>query len=97
MLSGNQKRYLRALAHHRKPVLTVGAQGVSQALLLEADQALAHHELLKVKLPAGSASERRAILERICAASGAHCVQTIGRVGVIYRAAAEPVITLPEA
>lgn len=96
MLTGNQKRYLRGLAHHRKPVVTVGANGVTEPVLAEIDQALAHHELLKIKLPAVDASGKTAVLEQVCAATGAEWVQTIGRTGVVYRPAAEPAITLPE-
>lgn len=96
MLTGDQKRYLRGLAHHRKPVVTVGANGVTEAVLSEIDQALAHHELLKVKLPAVEASERNAIIDHVCAATGAERIQAIGRVGVIYRPAPEPSITVPD-
>lgn len=96
MLTGNQKRYLRGLAHHRKPVVTVGANGVSEAVLSEIEQALTHHELLKVKLPAVDAPGRKTILEHLCTATGAEWVQTIGRVGVIYRPAPEPSITFPD-
>jgi RNA-binding protein len=39
---------------------------------------------------------RRAWLEEICAATGAASVQQIGKVLVIYRAAAKPVIVLPK-
>lgn len=96
MITGNQKRYLRALAHHRKPVVTVGANGVTEPVLAEIDQALSHHELIKIKLPAADAGAKKAMADRICAASGAQWVQTIGRVGVFYRPAAEPSITLPD-
>ena len=96
MLTGNQKRYLRGLAHHRKPAVTVGANGVTEAVLSEIDQALAHHELLKVKLPAVDSAAKKTIVEHVCSATGAHWVQTIGRMGVIYRPAAEPSITLPD-
>lgn len=96
MLSGNQKRYLRGLAHHRKPVVTVGANGLTEAVLSEIDQALSHHELIKVKLPAVDGSGKRSIVDEVCAANDAQWVQTIGRVGIFYRPAPEPKITLPE-
>jgi len=96
MLTGNQKRYLRGLAHHRKPAVTVGANGVTEAVLSEIDQALSHHELLKVKLPAVDAGAKKSMVEHVCAATGARWVQTIGRMAVIYRPAAEPTIALPD-
>lgn len=97
MLTGSQKHYLRGLAHHRKPVVTVGANGLTEAVLSEIDEALAHHELIKVKLPAARSVPKQAIVDEICNATRALAVQTIGRIGVLYRPADEPVITLPDA
>lgn len=96
MLTGSQKRYLRGLAHHRKPVVTVGANGLSDSVLSEIDQALTHHELLKIKLPAVDAPQRKTILDDMCAATGAERVQVIGRIGVVYRPAPEPSISFPD-
>ena len=94
-ISGKQKRYLRGLSHDRKPVVTVGGKGVSDGVAAEIEAALAHHELLKIKLPALPRQERDRLLSAICDASGAELVQTIGRVGVIYRASDPPGIKLP--
>lgn len=96
MLTGNQRRYLRGLAHHRKPVVTIGARGVTGEVISEIEQALDHHELLKVKLPAVEPSRRKLMVEEVCGATRAQWVQTIGRVGVIYRPAPEPKISLPD-
>ena len=49
-LNANQKRYLRGCAHDLKPVILVGQKGITDALLKELDLALAHHELVKVRL-----------------------------------------------
>lgn len=95
MLTGNQKRYLRGLAHHRKPAVAIGVNGVTGAVLSEIDQALAHHELLKVKLPAVDSSRKKTIVDEVCEATRAQWVQTVGRIGVIYRPAPEPKIELP--
>ena len=97
MLTGAQKHYLRGLAHHRKPVVTIGANGVTGAVLAEVDEALAHHELIKVKLPAVEAGRKREIVDEVCGATRAQRVQTIGRIGVIYRPAEDPKIVLPGA
>lgn len=95
MLSGKQRHYLRGLAHHRKPVVLVGNAGVSDAVLAEIDQALGHHELIKIKLPALEKKDRQQLAQAICEATGADEVQQLGRILVIYRAAPEPGITLP--
>lgn len=94
-LTRNQLKFLRAQAQTRKPVVTIGAAGLSAAVLAEIELALAYHELLKIKLPAGERNGREEILERICAKTAAEPVQTIGRMAVVYRCGENPQITLP--
>lgn len=84
-LSTSQKRYLRGFAHDLKPVILVGQKGVTQALLAEFDGALAHHELIKVKLADGERESRADSIETIRAHSGAELVQTIGKVACFYK------------
>jgi RNA-binding protein len=94
-LTGKQKNFLRGLAHHRNPVVAIGNAGLSAPVLTEIELALVRHELLKLKLPAGNKQERTALLASICVETLAEPVQIIGRVGVIYRQAKEPVIIFP--
>lgn len=94
-LSGKQKNYLRGLAHNINPVITIGNNGLSEAVLNELENALSHHELLKIKLPAGDKSTRTGLVATICAKTNSIPVQMIGRVGVVYREAEEPKIALP--
>jgi len=94
-ITGKQKRYLRGLSHDRKPVVIIGAKGLSESVAAEIEEALSHHELLKIKLPTLPRQERNQLLAKICSISGADLVQTIGRVGVVYRAADPPRIQLP--
>jgi RNA-binding protein len=95
-LKGKQLNFLRGLAHHLKVVVSVGARGVTRPLVNELDLALNAHELVKVKLAGEDKQERQRCLERLCAATDAHAVQLIGRTGVIYRAAKDPVIRIPD-
>jgi RNA-binding protein len=94
-LNTKQKSYLRALAHHRHVVISIGASGLTDAVISELDNALGRHELLKVRLPAIHRDQRAALLEEICEALEANLVQNIGRVGVLYRRAEKPKITFP--
>lgn len=94
-LTGRQKRYLKGLAHHRKAAVTIGARGLSEAVLEEIRKALGHHELLKIKLPPVSRSERAQLMESICKATGSEVVQVVGRTGVVFAAAEPPRIVLP--
>lgn len=94
-LTPAQRQYLKGLAHTRQPVVMIGNQGLTAAVLKEIDLALSAHELIKVKAASNEPDTRSAWLNEICAATGAASVQQIGKVLVIYRAAAKPVIVLP--
>ncbi len=48
-LKGSQRKYLRASAHSLKPLVMVGAKGVTPQLIGSVDLALKDHELIKVK------------------------------------------------
>ena len=96
MYTNRQTRYLRSLAHPLKPVIRVGQRGVTPALQDELQQALLVHELLKIKIEAGDRTARNSMIEQLCQSSGAHLVQRIGNVAVIYRRNEEkPKIELP--
>mgnify|MGYP001165206408 FL=1 len=93
-LTGKQLNHLRGLAHHLKPVVTVGVAGATPAVSVELKHALTAHELVKVRLPSLSKPQKAELLERLCQETGAISVQLIGRVGVAYRPAPIPRIHL---
>lgn len=84
-LSVTQKKYLRGLGHALKPVITVGDAGVTESLLKEFMTTLDHHELIKVRVRAGSRETRDEIIARLCAEGSASLVQRIGNVALLYR------------
>lgn len=94
-LTSNQKKFLRQRAHHLKPVVIVGQHGLGENILAEVDNALAHHELIKVRVNAADREERQQLIDQISAQSQAEQVQLIGHVAVFYRPAEEPKIQLP--
>ena len=97
-LSPRQKKHLRSLGHALKPVVTLGAAGASPAVLAELDNALCHHELVKVKVRAEERSDRDRMIETLCHQTGAALVQRIGHMALIYRPAPDKaVIQLPPA
>ena len=85
-----QRKALKARAHRLEPVVWIGNDGLSDAVVAEIDRALAAQELIKVRA-AGLAREARenAMLE-ICARCAAEPVQHIGKVLVLYRKKPEP-------
>lgn len=94
-LTPAQRQYLKGLAHGLQPVVMIGSNGLTPAVLKEIERGLAAHELIKIKAASDEAGTRRAWLEEICTVTGAQPVQQIGKVLVIYRAGMKPVITLP--
>ncbi len=94
-LTGRQKRYLRSLAHHRQVVVSIGQAGLTHAVLMELENALSHHELIKIKLSDEDKSSRNKTVHDICQQTQAVKIQQIGKTFSIYRAAEEPKITLP--
>lgn len=97
-LSDAQKRHLRGLAHHLKPVVMVGQQGLRDAVHEEIDRALDAHELVKIRVGAADREERYGLIDEIVARSGAELIQCIGHVAVVFRRNREhPRIALPAA
>ena len=97
-LSNPQKRYLRGLAHDLKPVLLVGAKGITEGLVGEAAIALAHHELVKVRVMAEDRTLRDEWIDELCQRADAALVSRIGHVAVLYRRSDDkPMIVLPKA
>ncbi len=68
-----------------KPVILVGAGGLSAALLEEFERSLEHHELMKVKVSIGDREQRDAAIRALCETSGAELVQRVGNVGLLFR------------
>ena len=86
-LTRAQIKRLRAEGHRLKlkPVVIIGQKGLSDNLHSEIDGALNHHELIKLRIPALDKSAKLELSTGICAQHGAHLVQSIGNVIVIYR------------
>lgn len=96
-LTSKQRAHLRALAHHLKPVVYVGTEGLTDAVVASLEEALHNRELLKVKLQEGAPLDAReaadALKRRV---PDVHVPQVIGRTIVVYRPDPEnPEISLP--
>lgn len=94
-LSKNQLKYLRGLCHHLHPVVMVADKGLTENVMQAIDEALADHELIKVKLRA-EREQRSEFIQRIESEAGAALVQKIGQVACFYkRHPKEPKLALP--
>lgn len=94
-LTVEQRKYLKAQAHALKPVVMIGSQGLSEAVIKEAERAIAAHELIKIRVLGDERDAREAYLAQLCEALNAAPVQHIGKLLLIYRPALKPKLLLP--
>lgn len=83
-LKGSQRKYLRAEAHHLKPLVIIGAKGVTEQLLGSIDLALNDHELIKVKFYEFKDAKKE-ISAQIATATKSELVGLIGNIAIFYR------------
>jgi RNA-binding protein len=88
-LTGAQKKYLRGLAHHLKPVVHVGKNGLTDPVLESIGQALDDHELIKVRL-ADPQGRKRKLAEEVADRTGGAWVGLVGNVVTLYRRHSDP-------
>jgi RNA-binding protein len=95
-INDKQKRYLKTLAHPIKPVVMIGNKGLTETVLAEIEIALAHHELIKVRVSGQEKADQAEMIHSIALKTSSNVVMIIGHIGVFYRAAKEPKIQLPK-
>jgi RNA-binding protein len=96
-LTGKQRRHLRALGHGLTPVVHIGKDGLTEAVARAVAQALADHELIKVKLGPNTELERDAAAEQLADMTESEVAQILGKTILLYRARDDnPTIVLPK-
>ncbi len=83
-LKGSQRKYLRSLAHHLKPVVMVGRNGVGAQLIKSVNTALNDHELIKVKFVEFK-EDKKEISAQIEQATKSEVVGIIGNIAIFFR------------
>ncbi len=86
-VSPGARAELRAQAHALKPVVLIGAEGLTDAVLAEIKVHLAAHQLIKIRVFGDEREERAAIYERICDELDAAPIQQIGKLLVVWKPA----------
>ncbi|MDX8045902.1 ribosome assembly RNA-binding protein YhbY [Gracilibacillus sp. S3-1-1] len=95
-LTGKQKRFLRAQAHHLNPIFQVGKDGVNDNMIKQIAEALEKRELLKVSVLQNCMEDKDDVAAAIADGAEAHIVQVIGNTIVLYKESEEnKTITLP--
>ncbi len=85
MLTSKERAELRSQANSLETTLMVGKDGVTDAVIAEADNQLNARELVKGKVLENAMLSPREVSDAICKATGADGVSVIGTKFVIYR------------
>ncbi len=83
-LSTKQTKQLRGLAHHLRPAVMIGDNGVTDNIVANTEDFLEKLELIKVKVSLPREGVAEAATE-LCARTGAELAGSIGKVLIIYR------------
>ena len=94
-LTSRERSDLRSAAHPLRPVVLIGDNGLTDAVLKEIDRALASHGLIKVRAGGSDRDEREAMLATICDTLSCAPVHHLGKTLILFRplpgnVAAEP-------
>jgi RNA-binding protein len=80
-----QRKEHRAEAHHLDPVVMIGNDGLTDAVLRETDAALKAHGLIKVRVLGDDRTARETIYQSLCDQLNAAPIQHIGKLLVLWR------------
>jgi len=94
-LTNKQKQFLKSKAHDLKPVILLGGNGLTEGVVAEIDNALNHHELIKIKVPGEDREQKVLIMDAIIRETKAQKVQVIGKTLVLFRQTEDKKIQLP--
>ncbi|HDY99033.1 MAG TPA: ribosome assembly RNA-binding protein YhbY [Pseudomonas sabulinigri] len=89
-LSSAQKKDLKRIGHHLKPIVIISEQGISEGVLAELDRALNDHELIKIRVTVSDRDAKQALINDACKQSGSELVQVIGKMAILLRRAKTP-------
>ena len=82
-LNSRQRQFLKAQAHSLNPVVMLGNDGLSEAVIKEMEASIAHHELIKIKLNAGETRKEQA--QAAADAVKAELISVVGRTAGLFR------------
>ncbi len=83
VLNGMERTRLRGEAHHLKPVVIVGENGITEALILAVHEALCQHELIKVRMH--DPEDKHAAADLLAAEAHAVLLGLRGHTMILYR------------
>jgi len=92
-LTPAQRKDKRSDAHHLDPVVMIGGDGLTPAVVKETDAALNSHGLIKVRVLGDDRAAREAMFAQLCDELNAAPIQHIGKLLVLWRPIPEKAAT----
>lgn len=89
-LSTAEKTRFRRIGHELKPVVMIGGQGLTDAILAETERALEDHELIKLRVNGEDREARTEAIKQISKSTRSQIVQIIGKIVLLYRPSRKP-------
>lgn len=84
-LTGKQKSFLRSLGMKESPVVNIGKEGLTPAVVASARDVIKKRELIKVRVLQNCLEEPKNVIATLAERSDADLVQVIGRNGLLYK------------
>ena len=97
LLSSIERKAFKAQAHALDPVVLIGNEGLTDAVIREIDRALKSHELIKIRAFTDERESRVTWFDEICDKLNAAPIQHIGKILVVWRHNPEKKIPQPAA
>ena len=82
-LTSKQRKILRSKAHHLKPYIIIGKNGLTKSSINSISRLLNQHELIKVKI--ADNENRENIKDKILLKTYSSIVGSIGKIVIIYK------------
>ena len=96
MLNSTQRAFLRKMAQTLTPIFQIGKNGLSENLIMQVNDALEAHELVKITLLNTIPDKKKSIASELANAVEADIVHLIGNKLTLYKPSKEnPTIVLP--
>ena len=84
-LTPSERKVFRADAHHLDPVVMIGGDGLTPAVVKETEAALNAHGLIKIRVFSDDRAAREAMLLALATELNAAPIQHIGKLLVLWR------------
>jgi len=95
-LTNSQIRKFKAAAQLLEPMLKVGRAGLSEGFIRSVNQALAQHELVKIKF-AEFKEQKKDLAPQLAEKTASHLIMRVGNVMVLHRPKLVAVEAVPSA